>query len=199
MKKCLISVSTQAPTFSMHRWPYDHCSNTLPTELPTTVEKQSVKFCNYRKQVKCCGNSIEIFPFWFLMIMIMMWCSFKLTLLVQCGMTSFSLNFFSNQIQCNHVLLHNSLNNSQSLQLQTIVLDCRRNARFPVHTSPPRKFSECAARFLIRPDRRVRRPCFEALWSNWVLKIESDYILQSRSTMKLLSNDGSLINKTLIV
>ena len=38
------------------------------------------------------------------------------------------------------------------VQLQTIVLYCRRNARFPVHTSPPRKFSECAARFLVRPD-----------------------------------------------
>ena len=35
------------------------------------------------------------------------------------------------------------------VQLQTIVLYCRRNARFPVHTSPPRKFSECAVRFLI--------------------------------------------------
>ena len=37
------------------------------------------------------------------------------------------------------------------VQLETIVLYCRRNSRFPVHTSPPRKFSECAARFLIRP------------------------------------------------
>ena len=37
------------------------------------------------------------------------------------------------------------------VQLKTIVLYCRRNARFPVHTSPPRKFSACAARFLIRP------------------------------------------------
>ena len=36
------------------------------------------------------------------------------------------------------------------VQLKTIVLYCRRNARFLVHTSPPRKFSECAARFLIR-------------------------------------------------
>ena len=34
-------------------------------------------FVNYRKQIKYCGNSIEIFSFWFLMIMIMMWCSFK--------------------------------------------------------------------------------------------------------------------------
>ena len=37
------------------------------------------------------------------------------------------------------------------VQLKTIVLYCRRNARFPVHTIPPRKFSECAARFLTRP------------------------------------------------
>ena len=37
------------------------------------------------------------------------------------------------------------------VQLKTIVLYCRRNARFLVHTSPPRKFSERAARFLIRP------------------------------------------------
>ena len=34
-------------------------------------------------------------------------------------------------------------------------------------------------------------------WSNWV--IESDDILQSWSTLKLLSNDGSLINEKLIV
>ena len=34
-------------------------------------------------------------------------------------------------------------------------------------------------------------------WSNLV--IESDYILQSWSTLKFLSNDGSLINKKLIV
>ena len=34
-------------------------------------------------------------------------------------------------------------------------------------------------------------------WSNWV--IESDYILQRWATLKLLSNDGSLINKKLIV
>ena len=34
-------------------------------------------------------------------------------------------------------------------------------------------------------------------WSNWV--IESDYMLQSLSTLKFLSNDGSLINKKLIV
>ena len=39
------------------------------------------------------------------------------------------------------------------VQLKTIVLYCRRNARFPVHTSPPRKFSECAARCLIRPGK----------------------------------------------
>ena len=36
------------------------------------------------------------------------------------------------------------------VQLQTIVLCCRLNARFPVHTSSPRKFSVPAARFLIR-------------------------------------------------
>ena len=28
---------------------------------------------------------------------------------------------------------------------------CRRNARFPVHTSPHRKFPKCAARVLIHP------------------------------------------------
>ena len=50
--------------------PCDHCSNALPTELLWN-------FVNYRKQIKYCGNSTEIFPSWFLMIMIMMWCSFK--------------------------------------------------------------------------------------------------------------------------
>ena len=34
-------------------------------------------------------------------------------------------------------------------------------------------------------------------WSNWA--IQEDYILQSWSTLKLLSNDGSLIDKKLIV
>ena len=38
------------------------------------------------------------------------------------------------------------------VQLKIIVVYCRRNARFLVHTSPLRKFLECAARFLIRPD-----------------------------------------------
>ena len=33
------------------------------------------------------------------------------------------------------------------VQLETIVLYCRRNARYSVHTSPLRKFSECTARF----------------------------------------------------
>ena len=37
------------------------------------------------------------------------------------------------------------------VELKTIVPYCRRKARFPVHGSPPRKFQECAARFLICP------------------------------------------------
>ena len=73
----------------------------------------------------------------------------QLTLLVQFGMTSFSLNFFSNQIQCSHVFL--IIQFPESSNLKIIVLYCRRNARFPVRTSPIRKFSECAACFLIRP------------------------------------------------
>ena len=39
----------------------------------------------------------------------------------------------------------------RAVQLETIVLYCRQNARFPVHSSPPKKFQKCAARFLIRP------------------------------------------------
>ena len=57
--------------------PCDHCSNALPTELPPLLRTYLWNFLNYRKQIKYCGNSIEIFPFWFLKIMIMMWCSFK--------------------------------------------------------------------------------------------------------------------------
>ena len=57
--------------------PCDHCSNVLPTELPPQLRNYLWNFVNYRKQIKYCGNSIEIFPFWFLIIMIMMWCSFK--------------------------------------------------------------------------------------------------------------------------
>ena len=57
--------------------PCDHCSNALPTELLPLLRNCLWNFANYRKQIKYCGNSIEIFPFWFLMIMIMMSCLFK--------------------------------------------------------------------------------------------------------------------------
>ena len=70
---------------------------------------------------------------------------------MQCGTTSFL--FKSNTMQ-------SCLSNStipRAVQLKTIVLYCRRNSRFLVHTSPPRKFSECAARFLIRPARTHAR------------------------------------------
>ena len=77
----------------------------------------------------------------------------QLTLLVQCGMTSFNLSFFSNHIQLQPCLSNYTI--PRVVQLKTIVLYCRRNARFLVHTSPPRKFSECAGRFLIRPDWRI--------------------------------------------
>ena len=39
----------------------------------------------------------------------------------------------------------------RAVHLKTIVLYCRRNARLLVHTSPPRKCSECATHFLIHP------------------------------------------------
>ena len=45
------------------------------------------------------------------------------------------------------------------VQLKTIVLYCRRNVRVPMHSSPPRKFSECASRFLIHPDNTHKTPC----------------------------------------
>ena len=57
--------------------PCDHCSNALPTELPPLLRNYLGNFVNYRKQIKYCGNSIEIPRFCFLMTMIMMWCSFK--------------------------------------------------------------------------------------------------------------------------
>ena len=40
----------------------------------------------------------------------------------------------------------------RAIQLKTIVLYCRRNAKILVHGSPHRKFQKCAARVLIRPD-----------------------------------------------
>ena len=43
--------------------PCDHCSNALPTELPPLLRNYPWNFVNYRKQIKYCGNSIEIFPF----------------------------------------------------------------------------------------------------------------------------------------
>ena len=43
-----------------------HCSNALPNELPPLLRNYLWNFVNYRKQIKYCGNSIEIFPFWFL-------------------------------------------------------------------------------------------------------------------------------------
>ena len=48
----------------------------------------------------------------------------------------------------------------RAVQLKTVVLHCRGNVRFLVHTSPPRKFSECAARFLIRPGCGAKRSLF---------------------------------------
>ena len=57
--------------------PSDHCSNALPTELPP-LSRNYLNFCYLSQTDKVYyGNSIEIFSFWFLMIMIMMWCSFK--------------------------------------------------------------------------------------------------------------------------
>ena len=42
------------------------------------------------------------------------------------------------------------------IELKTIVLYCRRNARFPVHSSPPRKLQKCAAvQVLIRRAGRI--------------------------------------------
>ena len=43
--------------------PCDDCSNALPTELPPLLRNYLSNFVNYRKQIKYCGNSIEIFPF----------------------------------------------------------------------------------------------------------------------------------------
>ena len=48
----------------------------------------------------------------------------------------------------------------RAVELKTIVLYCRRNARFPVHSSPPRKLQKCAARFLIRLDTTNDLPTF---------------------------------------
>ena len=39
----------------------------------------------------------------------------------------------------------------RAVTLETLILYCRQNARFPMHTIPPRKFSECPAHFLICP------------------------------------------------
>ena len=72
----------------------------------------------------------------------------QLTLLVQRGVTSFSLNFFSNQTQSSHVFL--IIQFPESFNLKQSYFIAERNARFPVRTIPPRKFPECAARFLIR-------------------------------------------------
>ena len=43
--------------------PCDHCSNALPTELPALLKNYPRNFVSYRKQIKYCGNSTEIFPF----------------------------------------------------------------------------------------------------------------------------------------
>ena len=44
-------------------------------------------------------------------------------LLVQCGMTSFSLNFFSNQIQCSHVFLIIQFPESSNLKQSYFIAD----------------------------------------------------------------------------
>ena len=46
-------------------------------------------------------------------------------------------------------------------QLKKIVLYCRQNARFPVHSSPRRKFQKCTALVLVGPDlNEWLLPCF---------------------------------------
>ena len=65
------------------------------------------------------------------------------------GMTSFSLNFFSNQIQCSHVFLVIQFPESSNLKQSYFIADETRD--FPCIPVLPEKFSECAARFLIRP------------------------------------------------
>ena len=65
--------------------PCDHClTHALPTELPPLMRSYLWIIVNYRNQIKYdfselddCGNSAEIFSFWLLMIMIMMWGSLK--------------------------------------------------------------------------------------------------------------------------
>ena len=91
----------------------------------------------------------------------------KTVINASCAMQNdlFSLNFFSNQIQCSHVFLiiqcPKSSNLKQSLQTKREI---------SVHTSPPRKCSECTARFLIRsgcsnPHLKIRPIAIFAFYS----------------------------------
>ena len=56
----------------------------------------------------------------------------------------------------------------RAVQLKTVVLHCRRNARFLVHTRPPRKFSEFVACFLILPGCGVKSRAKRSLFINTV-------------------------------
>ena len=84
------------------------------------------------------------------------------------------------------------------VQLKTIVLYCRRNARFPVHTSPPRKFSEFAACLLIRPGmpyglktapetfQRILKSIFSDFLHDWLIIYIDDLIVRSDNEMAAL-------------
>ena len=68
---------------------------------------------------------------------------------------AFSSNNFVNTMGMTAAIKYSTI--PRAVQLKTIVLYCRQYARFLVHTSPSRKFSECASRFLIRPVSYIAR------------------------------------------
>ena len=71
----------------------------------------------------------------------------QLTLLVQCGMTSFGLNFFSNQTQCSHVFLIIQFPESSNFKQSYFIADETRD--FPCIPVLPENFQSAPPGFLI--------------------------------------------------
>ena len=74
----------------------------------------------------------------------------QLTLLVQCGMISFSLNIFSDQIQCSHVFLIVQFPESSNLKQSYFIADETRD--FLCIPVLPENFQSAPPVFFIRPD-----------------------------------------------
>ena len=89
-----------------------------------------------------------------------------LSLLVKCGMTSFSLNFFSNQIQCSHVFLVIQFPESSNLKQSYFTADESRD--FPCIPVLRQNFQSDRP-FSIRPGPTIGNGVQQLSSEGWIL------------------------------